>query len=406
MRLRRCDGGLAAWDETRETWVKLRDASSRSVHTKANECEELVRFLGLPTATRAAWAGVVPKGPKAELIEGLVFQPRSFRDAALFVRHMKQAVKGFVPLAISNGHALQLLFGEIFGKSLRLPRLVGPARKPPYYVGNPLTFVGSGSAKWPSHCAWLDYELEVALVMGAQISANPTVEEVERAILEHGAFVLINDFSARDTQADELSSVHFGFVKSKSFCTSIASEVVTADELWQPGDKGSLFGGLKCSVTVNGESWGVGTTSDPRVCSLAEYVKFAALDEGLEPGELLGLGTVPDCCGLECGKWLKPGDTITVECENLGSITNTVESPPADAVLFKDIGIENPVSRLATFFRLVAMAIVVPPLTFVFLLAGAVAALFWSGPKTSPGFQDVTEPGGASSRDDVVKKYD
>jgi len=51
-----------------------------------------------------------------------------------------------------------------------------------------------------------------------------------------------------------LLSVGFGFVKSKSFATSMAREVVAAGDLWQPGDTGPLLGtGLRCDVSVNGE---------------------------------------------------------------------------------------------------------------------------------------------------------
>lgn len=200
--------------------------------------------------------------------------------------------------------------------------------------------------------------------------------------------MIINDFSARDTQADELTSVNFGFVKSKSFCTSMGREVVTADELWAPGDRGRMFeGGLKCTVTVNDHVWGVGTTRDPRVCSLAEYVRFAALDEGLFPGELLGLGTVPDCAGIECGKWLAPGDIITVECEAIGKLTNSIGAPPADAVNFKYYGEDEKtrVSRLRTAIKLIVYAVVIPPFSCLLLLGGAFAALVWPGPSVSPG---------------------
>ena len=66
--------------------------------------------------------------------------------------------------------------------------------------------------------------------LGVELGDDPSETECENAIIEHGAFVLINDFSARDVQADELASVGFGFVKCKNFCTAMGSTVVTADE--------------------------------------------------------------------------------------------------------------------------------------------------------------------------------
>lgn len=47
------------------------------------------------------------------------------------------------------------------------------------------------------------------------------------------------------------------------------------------------------------------------MCSLEALVAFCALDEGLQPGELIGLGTVPDCCGIEIGRMLRPGDEVS-----------------------------------------------------------------------------------------------
>jgi hypothetical protein len=163
--------------------------------------------------------------------------------------------------------------------------------------------------------------------------------------------VLINDFSARDVQADEMASVGFGFVKCKSFCTAMGSDVVTADELWMHTDMGKMFcgEGLKCEVRVNGEPRGPpGNTAARRCCLLSDYVKHVALGEGLYPGEVLGLGTVPGCCGLEIGEWLKPGDEVTVACEGLGTVTNTIPAPAAGPN-FRDLGrAENQPGRLAS----------------------------------------------------------
>ena len=81
------------------------------------------------------------------------------------------------------------------------------------------------------------------------------------------------------------------------------------------GDLGKIFcgDGLACEVTVNGERWGnVENTADPRCCVLSDYVKHAAHGEGLSPGEVLGMGTVPGCAGVEINKWLKPNDVIEV----------------------------------------------------------------------------------------------
>ncbi|KAJ1459815.1 hypothetical protein M885DRAFT_613411 [Pelagophyceae sp. CCMP2097] len=322
--------------------------------------------------------------------EKLPFLAKSFRDAALYTEHVHNCKKGFAFLGLREGHALQLLLGQLLAKPLRLPFLLGKrdASRPAYYVGNPLTLVADhATARWPSHAKFLDYELEVALLLTKPVPPRCTAAEAEAAIAA-SAFVIINDFSARDTQVDELCSVGFGFVKSKSFCTAIGATVVTADELYAAGDGGSLFTeGLRCTVRVNGEQWGpASSTARPRCCTLADYVRFAALDEGLAPGELLGLGTVPFCAGLEIGRWLRPGDTVTVECEVLGSLENKVGFVDSDAVEYKQLAYstEPQSSRLAAACRLAVLAIVVPPLLCAALICGAVAALFWQGPANGP----------------------
>lgn len=208
MRLRRCPGGhdgttLAAFDEASQKWIRMVDAvASCGVEaTKTCDCSDITVFLALKPEIRAAWKAVIAKyasnaTTEPPKLDGLPFEPRSFRDAALFLRHMKQAVKGFTPVAMANGHLLQLFFGQIVGKKVRLPRLLGPARKPPYYVGNPLTFVPGGEARWPSHCAWLDYELEIALLLAARLDPLPNIADIEQAILDHGAFVRIGVYAS------------------------------------------------------------------------------------------------------------------------------------------------------------------------------------------------------------------
>ena len=384
-----------------DQWVSLVEAGRKlgvAARFIEDEARDVLKFLALKSDVKEKWLEIAKKyGKPAKISIELPFTPLSFRDSALFSKHMAQATKGFVPLALKNGHALQLVFGTLIGKKLRLPFLLGPSRKPAYYVGNPLTFIADDAeAKWPSHGSYLDVELEVALILGSSISETASIDAIEDAILQHGAFVLINDFSARDTQLDELCSVQFGFVKSKSFCTSMATDVITADELWTKGDGGKLFGdGLRCKVQVNEETWAQGTTAEHRVCSLAEFVKFAALDEGLAPGELLGLGTVPNCCGIEIQKQLRPGDVVTLSCDQLGTLTNTIGTPPP-GIDFKHYGVTTPVSRLKTALHLVALAVVVPPLSFFSLLTAAGAALVWPGPPR------LTQP--PETTTDVIRK--
>jgi len=280
------------FDESSSCWVALAPAlhwrqsraalsslpqSVKADNSLLNASRSLITLLAADPSVRDAalalvrsaaverWDGCIVRPSQ---LEPLPFQPLSFRDAGLYKRHLKQSVAGFVPLMRAQGHLLQAI-GMLLTKPLRLPDGLNSASRPAFYIGNPLTFIADGDlVAWPSHCEpgdyWktapesggrsgcLDYELEVAVLITRPVSPRAEPEEVTAAI---GGFVLINDFSARCTQADELLSVSFGFVKSKSFATSMASSVVSADELWHPGDKGQLFSGsgLCCDVMVNGE---------------------------------------------------------------------------------------------------------------------------------------------------------
>ena len=79
---------------------------------------------------------------------------------------------------------------------------------------------------WPSHTKFLDFELELACVLAKPL-ADATPEEALDAV---GGWFVLNDWSARDVQADDARRNVFGpVIKSKTFANSIGSDVVTAD---------------------------------------------------------------------------------------------------------------------------------------------------------------------------------
>ena len=377
------NGGDSVYLDGTNGWVCLVDAAKKRkwAHDPA-ALTSVVAFLGLDQQGRADARALVKGVPGLKIMdERLPLDAVSLRDAALYVEHMSQATKGFVGVALRCGHAVQLLLGHVLGKKLRLPRALGPCAEPAYYVGNPRTIIPSGAqARWPSYAGIRDYELEVALILGSNLEVDADETTCAKAVQDHGGFVLINDFSARDVQADEMTSVGFGFVKCKAFCTSMGSEVVTADELYNKDESGRLFeDGLACEVLVDGERWSSGKTSSQKFCTLAQYVEHCCRGEGLGAGEVLGMGTVPNCCGLEIGRFLEPGCTVEVRCEALGRVTNVLAGSPG--ANFRDLGrAAGQPSRLATALKFLGLAFIAPVVVFLALLCGAVAALAWPGP--------------------------
>ena len=117
-----------------------------------------------------------------------------------------------------------------------------------------------------------------------------------------------------------------------------------------------------------------------RCCALGAYVRHACLGEGLAPGEVLGLGTVPGCCGLEIGRWLAPGAEIAVEVAGLGRVVSKVGAR-APGANFKDLGrAAGQPSRLASAAKFLVLAVVGPPVVCLAMLYGFFAALLWPGP--------------------------
>src|SRR5207249_8069738 len=96
---------------------------------------------------------------------------------------------------------------------------------------------------WPSWSERLDFELEVACVIGIRS------RDLAGAAAEHAIFgyTIMNDWSARDLQRAEMA-MRLGPAKSKDFATSLGPCIVTADE-FDPG------AGLSMRARVNGETW-------------------------------------------------------------------------------------------------------------------------------------------------------
>ena len=95
------------------------------------------------------------------------------------------------------------------------------------YVANHTAVLADGEPMWwPSHTRALDFELELAFVLARPL-ADTTPEEAAAAI---GGWLVLNDWSARDVQADDARRSIFGpVVKAKTFANSLGCDVLTAD---------------------------------------------------------------------------------------------------------------------------------------------------------------------------------
>jgi fumarylacetoacetate (FAA) hydrolase len=174
---------------------------------------------------------------------------------------------------------------------------------PVFYFSNPAAVYGpDDEIPYPDGTAELDYELELAAVIGADGQI--------------GGFTVMNDWSARDLQRAEMK-VGLGPSKGKDFATSLGPVVVTPDEF--DGSDGTMV------ARVNGEERSRGSVSDMHH-SWEAIREHAARNTRLLPGDVLGSGTVGTGCILELGdgRWLQPGDVVELEIEGVGVLRNTV----------------------------------------------------------------------------------
>jgi len=250
----------------------------------------------------------------AGLAPTLPVQPASFCDFMLFEDHVitssRGYVKRFLPRLYPFARGIECLTRRPFQRFK--PHSLW-YQQPIYYFGNHLTFIPSHTdVPWPEYTSALDYELELGAVL-AQPLKDATPEEALKAI---GGFVVINDFSARDVQKDEMDS-GFGPQKAKHFASSMSEVIVTADEVTPHIDT------LKASVSINRQRVAE-CHSRGMYHSLAEAIAFASQAEQLHPGELFGTGTFPGGTGIENGAWLSPGDRVSLTIDRIGSVENTI----------------------------------------------------------------------------------
>jgi fumarylacetoacetate (FAA) hydrolase len=199
-------------------------------------------------------------------------------------------------------------------------------RLPIFYFSNVSEIRGPNEAVWaPRGSSELDYELEVAALIDTPVHDLPAARG-EEAI---GGYLIFNDWSARDLQREE-TTVRLGPAKGKDFASSIGPWLVTPDEL---ADARSVNGyDLAMTASVNGQELSRGTWAAPQF-SFGQMIERASADVRLRPGDLMGSGTVGTGCLLEIreetlGRYLEPGDSVTLTIDRLGSLTSPVVEHP------------------------------------------------------------------------------
>ena len=194
---------------------------------------------------------------------------------------------------------------------------------PVFYFSNPnsLYFDGESIPK-PEQTEELDFELEIAAVVGREVSDLPNDETALDCL---AGFTIYNDLSARDLQRKEMK-VGLGPAKGKDFANAFGPMLATMDELRDRWSEGRL--NLEMSATVNGREISKGNASS-MYWSWPDLISHASRNTRLVPGDVIGSGTLGGGCILErtpeaVGGWLKKGDIISLSIERIGTLTNTI----------------------------------------------------------------------------------
>ena len=187
------------------------------------------------------------------------------------------------------------------------------APEDPAIVIKPRTTLNSTNSyiTCPDFVTQLDYEIELALIIGKNCK-NISVENATNAIF---GYMILNDVSARDIQFKDKQ-----FTRGKSFDSfaPCGPWITTSDEIENPQD-------LKMVTKINGEIRQNSSSSNMFI-KIPEIVSKLSKVMTLEKGDIISTGTP---AGVMLNKpnavFLKDGDKVEMEIENLGTLNNTIK---------------------------------------------------------------------------------
>ena len=231
--------------------------------------------------------------------------PSSVRDAYAFRQHVATA---------RQNRGLEMIpeFDEI----------------PIFYFTNHHAVFGEGDFPVRQrHTEKLDFELECAAVIGKS-GRNISIEKADDYT---AGFMIMNDFSARVLQMQEMK-LNLGPAKGKDFGSSFGPWLVTKDEL-EPFRQSSAEGDrydLRMKAFVNDIQVSEDTLAN-MTWTFAQIIERVSYGVDIFPGDVIGSGTCGTGCFLELNgskitdnQWLNPGDTVSLEIEGLGTLINKI----------------------------------------------------------------------------------
>ena len=171
-----------------------------------------------------------------------------------------------------------------------------------------------GDVHRPNASDWLDYEGEMGFIIGKECR-HVSYDNAKNCIY---GYTVVNDFTIRDWQ---FRGPPHTMTMGKSWDTHcpFGPCIVTADEIDDPHK-------LNLKTFVNDEER-QNTNTELMIYDCYTLIEYISTAFTLTPGDLIPTGT-PEGSALSTQDWLKPGDKVRVEVENIGYIENKIIQEP------------------------------------------------------------------------------
>lgn len=175
----------------------------------------------------------------------------------------------------------------------------------------PTSVIGPGEhVELPPGSEQVDYEAELGVVIGREARRVPVASAYDYVL----GYTNVNDVSARDFQ---FADGQWQRGKSCDTFAPCGEYIATKDEIPDPQK-------LAIRFRLNGRTLQDSNT-DQLIFSVPEIVSFLSQTVTLEPGDVIATGTPP---GVGFARkppvWVKSGDTMEVDIEGLGVLSNPV----------------------------------------------------------------------------------
>lgn len=162
----------------------------------------------------------------------------------------------------------------------------------------------------PSFVKRLDYEAEIAVIIGQDIKEVPENQALESVF----GYMILHDVSSRDIQFKDKQ-----YTRAKSIDTfgPCGPWITTKDEVADPQN-------LRITTKVNGEIR-QNSSSENMVIPIKKIISSLSMVMTIEAGDIISTGTPAGVAmSMKDPKYLKDGDVVEISIEKLGTIRNRV----------------------------------------------------------------------------------